>query len=168
MGGSGRPSVVRYLLAVVLVAGCAATETATPGRAVLAAPIDVPIQVIQGVTLVSASVNRAPGAVMLVDTGAQWTLLSPLLARRVGLAIPADAPKRKLAVVGGQMIEVPFVKLATLRVGDAVVEDFEVGVYEIFPQTKVLDGLLGGDFLHKFRVTVDRTANRMRLEPLPR
>jgi len=152
----------------VLLAGCAATETAAPGRAVLAAPTDVTIQVYQGITLVSASVNRAPGALMLVDTGAQQTILSPLLARRIGLTVPADAPKRKLAVVGGQMIDVTFVKVASLKVGDAVVEDFEVGVYEIFPQTKVLDGLLGGDFLHKFRVTVDRTANRMRLEPLGR
>jgi predicted aspartyl protease len=150
----------------LLLAGCATAQEAHQSRVVLAGPTDVTIQVYQGITLVSASINRAPGALMMVDTGAQWTLVSPLLARRVGLAVPADAPKRKLTVVGGQMIDVPFVRLATLRVGEAVVEDFEVGVYEIFPQTKVLDGLLGGDFLHKFRVTVDRTANRMRLEPL--
>jgi predicted aspartyl protease len=134
---------------------------------VLTGATDVPIQVIQSLTLVSASVNRAPG-VMIVDTGAQWTILSPLLARRIGLAVPADAPRRKLAVVGGQMIDVPFVTLPTLGVGTAVVENLQVGVYDIFPQVKILDGLLGGDFLHRFRVTVDRAANRMRLEPLPR
>jgi hypothetical protein len=40
------------------------------------------------------------------------------------------------------------------------------GVYEILPDEPMIDGLLGGDFLQRFRVTLDRTAKQMRLEPL--
>lgn len=161
-------STERWLLVVLLLlAGCTTAPAETPPRVSLPVPTSVPIQVIDGVTLVSASINRSPSAVLIVDTGAQWTILSPLAVKRFGVVVPDNAPRRKLAVVGGQTIDVPFVRIATLRVGEAVVEDFEVGVYEIFPQTKILDGLLGSDFLHRFRVTVDKAANHMRLEPLP-
>ena len=61
----------------------------------------------------------------------------------------------------------PFVKIATLRVGETM-KDREVGVYEIDPEAPVIDGLLGGDFLQRFRVTLDRTAKQMRLAPLAR
>lgn len=65
------------------------------------------------------------------------------------------------------MISVPFVRVATLQVGDAVVERMEVGVYEFAPQARVIDGLLGSDYLNRFKVTFDRGSGRMILEPLP-
>lgn len=161
-------------MVLVLLAGCASGRATVEGRpeprVSLVAPTEVPIQVMDQarVTLVSATINRTPSAVLMVDSGAHLTILSPLAAKRLSLTIPENAPRQKFIVVGGQMIEIPFVTLASFQVGAAVLENFPVGVYEILPQFKWLDGLLGKDFLDRFRVTVDKSAARMRLEPLSR
>lgn len=149
---------------LVLLTGCA---TAAPDTR-LPAAVEVPIQVIGNMTYVAATVNGGPSALLLVDTGAQSTILTPRLLKRLGVLVPPDAPRRKLRVVGGQELDVPFVKIATIRVGEATMQDQEIGVYDIDPEAPVIDGLLGGDFLHRFKMTLDRTAKQMRLEPLAR
>lgn len=133
------------------------------------APVEVPIQLVGNITLVAATVNgRAGTALMIVDTGATSTILTPRLLARLGMAVPADAPKRKIRVVGGQTLDVPFIKIARVQVSAAAMTDQEVGVYDIYPDAPIIDGLLGGDFLHRYRVTLDRNARQMRLEPLRR
>jgi hypothetical protein len=84
------------------------------------------------------------------------------------MVVPADAPKRKIRVVGGQTLDVPFIRISTVQVSAAAMTDQEVGVYDIYPDAPIIDGLLGGDFLQRFRVTLDRSARQMRLEPLGR
>jgi predicted aspartyl protease len=154
-----------WLALTIVTTGCA---TSTP-EAPTMAPVEVAIQLVGNVALVAASINGAAGsAVMIVDTGATSTILTPRLLSRLGLAVPADAPKRKIRIVGGQTLDVPFIRIAKVQVSTAVMNDQEVGVYDIYPDAPVIDGLLGGDFLHRFRVTLDRNAKRMRLEPLPR
>jgi len=107
-------------------------------------------------------------ALLVVDTGASSTILTPRLLKRLEVVVPADAPRRKLTVVGGEKLDVPFIKIATIAIGEAILKDQEVGVYDINPEASLPEGLLGGDILHRFRVTLDRTAKRMRLEPLSR
>lgn len=154
-----------WLALVVLTAGCAMRAPEAPASA----PVEVPIQLVGNVALVSATVNGAAGAaLMIVDTGATATILTPRLLSRLGMTVPADAPKRKIRVVGGQTLDVPFIKIATVQVSAAEMNDQEVGVYDIYPDAPIIDGLLGGDFLHRFRVTLDRSAQQMRLEPLRR
>jgi hypothetical protein len=55
------------------------------------------------------------------------------LLKRLELAIPADAPRRKLMVVGGEKLDVPFIRIATIAIGEAILKDQEVGVYDIDP-----------------------------------
>ena len=105
---------------------------------------------------------------LIVDTGATSTILTPRLLSRLGMAVPADAPKRKIRVVGGQTLDVPFIRIAKVQVSAAAMNDQEVGVYDIYPDAPIIDGLLGDDFLRRFRVTLDRNARQMRLEPLRR
>ena len=150
------------LLALLLGCTTAAPEAGSP------ATVQVAIQVINNITLVAATINNGPSALLIVDTGATWTILTPRLLKRLAIVVPADAPHRKVRVLGGHVLDVPFVRIATIRVGDATLTDHEVGVYDVDPSAPVVDGLLGGDFLHRFRVTLDRAAKRMRLEPLAR
>lgn len=147
-----------------LLAGCATAVPDTRPPAV----VEVPIQVINNITFVAATINGGPTALLVVDTGAQVTILTPGLLRRLGVALPDDAPRRKIRVVGGHPLDVPFVRIATIRVGGATLNDREVGVYDVDPDTPIVEGLLGGDFLHGFKVTLDRSQKRMRLEPLTR
>jgi predicted aspartyl protease len=150
---------------MVLATGCATRAPEAPAMA----PVDVPIQLVGNVALVAATINDASGAaLMIVDTGATSTILTPRLLSRLGMVVPANAPKRKIRVVGGQTLDVPFIRIAKVQVRAAAMNDQEVGVYDIYPDSPIIDGLLGGDFLHRFRVTLDRNAKQMRLEPLRR
>lgn len=71
----------------------------------------------------------------LLDTGAQLTMLSPATAARVGLVVRADTPR--MPIVGLGAASVPL----------------------------VIEGVLGGNFMALFRVTLDRRARELRLEP---
>lgn len=162
------------IAAAVLLAACAVRTPAPSGtgnlsaRAVLEAPTATPIQTVNNLTLVYATINEAQGALMVVDTGSQRTLLTPALLRRMNVPVPATAPRRKLYVVGGQAIEVALIRIASVRAGAAVVENLEIGVLDFAPQSPIIDGLLGGDFLGLFKATLDAQARQLRLEPLNR
>jgi predicted aspartyl protease len=147
---------------LLVLSGCASSTA--PGRPPVT--IQVPIQLINNVAIVAASINGGASALLIVDTGASATILTPRLLQRLDLMVPADAPRRQLTVMGGQRLDVPFIKVATIAIGDAVLKDHEVGVWDMDPQSPILGGLLGGDILHRFRVTLDRVAKRMLLEPL--
>lgn len=62
---------------------------------------------------------------------------------------------------------VPFVPLAALTVGDAVVENLSVSITEVFPQASTVDGLLGVDFLERFTLTLDRAERQLWLVTTP-
>jgi hypothetical protein len=166
----------RLLLAAAtaLLFGCAGLASGPQGtagapiRVVLEAPTATPIQTVNNLTLVYATINERQGALMVVDTGAQRTLLTPVLLRRMNVPVPTDAPRRKLFVVGGQVLEVPIIRIPSVRAGAAVVENLEVGVLDFAPHAPIIDGLLGGDFLSRFKATLDGQARLLRLEPLVR
>jgi predicted aspartyl protease len=152
--------------AVVLAAACA--PAAVPPKASLTAASIVPLQSLDNLILVSATVNRSDqAAVFMVDTGASRTIIGPLLARRLGLTVPKDAVRHDLRIVGGTVVTVPFIRVGSLQVGEAMIEQMDVGVYDFAPDVRIIDGMLGGDFLNRFRVTFDQAARRMTLEPLP-
>jgi hypothetical protein len=156
------------LMAGVLVLGSACAPAAAPPKASLTAASIVPLQSLADLTLVSVRVNRSDqAAVFMVDTGASKTIMSPLLARRLGLTVPKDAVRHDLRIVGGTVVTVPFIRVTSLQVGEAMIEAMEVGIYDFAPDARVIDGMLGGDFLSRFRVTFDQAARRMTLEPLP-
>src|SRR5262249_36055407 len=109
--------------------------------------------------------NHTVPATLLLDTGATYTILTPHTVQRLGISPPADAPRWTGRVADGQLHEVPRVQLSTIAVGDAVVENLQVGGSVLLPQTPIVDGLLGGDFLERFKITLDRTTRRLWLEP---
>lgn len=149
--------------------GCGADDAA-PAVQTQEAPgfptaVVVPIQIIEDAVLVPVTLNRAQGATFLLDTGAQYTVVTPALAGRLGLTVPADAPTKSLTVIGGQKITVPFVRLLLIELGSSRVENVDVGVHTVVPDAPMIDGLLGGDVLGRFTMTVDRAARQLRLEP---
>jgi hypothetical protein len=170
MPGRVRSALACLLLAALLGAGCAAREAGDTGRlrVTLDAPTRVPIRIVQNITLVEATLNRVQSATLIVDTGAQSTIISPALVKRLGVVVADSVARRQVTVVGGSKLEVPFVKLALLRVGSAKIENLEIGVYDVAPRANGIHGLLGADFLHQFRMTLDRHEGLMHLEPLRR
>jgi len=125
---------------------------------------NVPIQVAGAVVLVPALLNGA-AATLLLDTGASTTIVRPALVQRAGIEVAPDAPKMVGVVVGGQRFSLPFVRVRSLSIGDAAVEGIDVGVFDGLAHMPGVDGLLGGDFLNHFKVTIDRENHRLTLEP---
>jgi predicted aspartyl protease len=142
------------------------TACATPQPRPAGGEVTVQVQTFSGNTFVSVSVNdNALATLFLVDTGATRTVVSPSYARRLGLDVPDDAPRRDVTIAGGSKLSVPFVRARSVAVGAARVPDLLIGVYDIFPNAPVVDGLLGTDFLGRYRVTFDPTQRTMHLAP---
>jgi clan AA aspartic protease (TIGR02281 family) len=118
--------------------------------------------------IVTASVNGAADARLMVDTGASLTTLSPAVAQRAGIKVDPAARTEIITVVGGRTVTIPIVRLQSLKVGDALVSDMEIGVFDSLPASKSADGLLGNDFLRRFRFSIDRAQKRLTLETLSR
>jgi len=136
-------------------------------RVSLPSATSVPIELAGNAMLVHAQVNRTQRALLLVDTGASTTVLRPLFLARLGMSVPADAPRHRVMLPTGLPIEVRFV-IVSVQVGEASVDNLEVGVFDAMPQAPDVDGFLGADFLQRFKVTFERTARRMTLEPTTR
>jgi predicted aspartyl protease len=159
----------RYATGAALIAATLGLSAAcsTPRPLPASGEATVQIQTIRGNTFVSVRVNDSSlGTLFLVDTGATYTVLSPRFAQRLGLDIPDDAPRRDLTVFGGRKVSVPFVRVRRVAVDAASVPDLLVGVYDVVPSSGVIDGVLGNDFLHRFRVTLDTERKLMHLTPV--
>jgi predicted aspartyl protease len=128
----------------------------------------VPIEVAEGMILVAVKVNgsRRPAAFIL-DTGAQSTVLRPEFAKTVGITPPSSAPRVDIMGIEGKRTSVPLVRVRSIQVGDVVVEDLQIPLYNVLPEVPNLAGLLGADFLHHFKFTVDRQGKRLSLAVQP-
>ena len=112
--------------------------------------------------VVSARLNGVPVA-LLLDTGADRTLISPAAVARAGYAslITGDDSIRIVGVTGvalASQVTVPLLDVAGTRLGplSLIVHDAGLGT---------LDGLLGRDILDAFTVTIDSAAGRATLTP---
>jgi hypothetical protein len=109
---------------------------------------------------VAASLNGAP-LVLMVDTGADRTVVSPDALARAGLAPAPGRAVRVLGVAGsataGEAL-VERLELAGARVGPLPVIVLDVGVAGV-------DGLLGRDVLDHFTLTVDTARGQATLVP---
>jgi aspartyl protease/uncharacterized protein DUF4124 len=98
---------------------------------------------------------------LMVDTGADRTVISPSAAARTGLAVDAERSVRILGVAGSatanEMV-VTHMDVAGARVGP-------LRVIVLDTPADSLDGLLGRDVLDFFTLTVDSRAGRATLTP---
>jgi hypothetical protein len=98
---------------------------------------------------------------LMVDTGADRTMISPAAAARTGLAVDAGSSVRILGVAGSAMANemvVTQMDVAGARVGP-------LRVIVLDAPAESLDGLLGRDVLDFFTLTVDSRAGRATLTP---
>jgi len=99
----------------------------------------------------------------LLDTGASNTILSAVVADSLG--IPTGRNDMLLLTAGGNL-PVSVRTLDTLQVGAARLEKVEIAVAN-FPLMKTLnvDGVLGGDYLRQFKVSIDYDNKLVEIEP---
>jgi predicted aspartyl protease len=102
-------------------------------------------------------VNEAGPFRFVLDTGASGTIISPELAKKLGIQPNKDEP-RKGAGAGG-VVEVRGAMVKSFGVGETKLENLTVGIMDLAGLRKAIeteiDGIIGYNFLVKFRVTID-------------
>ncbi len=113
---------------------------------------------VSGGWLANVVLNESRRAVFLVDTGASVCIISPSLAKELGLEPERLALLQTLSGPTGG----PVVKIPSIRVGDAEAEGVVAVVHATGP---LMDGILGNSFLSRFTVTLDPRQGVLQLGP---
>lgn len=106
-----------------------------------------------GVLLVPCLLDDTYRQWFLVDTGAAITILSSEVAEEIELDVSQPLRRERVASVH-QVVWAPVVQLSSLQVGSQSVTDLEVLVVSL-PSELRIDGLLGVNFLERFRPTFE-------------
>ena len=107
-----------------------------------------------GVLIVSTLLNRETRAYMMVDSGAAYCCITPEIARLLAYDLRHPMTRRSIASVQGVDAEVPSFRLQSLQVEGIIVQALEVLVITFSPWLRI-DGVLGVNFLERFRSTFD-------------
>ncbi len=105
-------------------------------------------------------VNAAVGGIndkvrkvrLLVDTGSSYTLLRSNLLESLGCDLQIPSGKIRTTTAGG-IIEAPVVTVPWFGCLGQRVDNFSIVAYTL-PATTFVEGLLGMDFLNRFRVII--------------
>jgi hypothetical protein len=118
--------------------------------------VDTPLVV------VPVTINNHGPYKFLLDTGASNTVLSAAVADALG--IPMGRTEVMFSAAGNLRVNLRTLK--TLQAGAALLEDVRIAVAD-FPLMKSLnvDGILGGDYLSRFKVSIDYDNQIVDIEP---
>lgn len=112
--------------------------------------------------LVDARLNGDHTVRLLLDTGADRTLISPRALVAAGVSLTRNAISGSIQGVTGTA-EVKAVVVESLEVGDARVGRLRVLAYEMGHPGH--DGLLGRDYLDQFQLAIDNSRGIVTLSP---
>ncbi len=100
----------------------------------------------------------------MVDTGASFCSISRSVATRVGIDMKTTE-EISMVPASGAPIHVPLTKI-NLKVGINAVKNLNVAIFD-FPSELRVDGLLGMNFLKKFRFTIEPDTATLILREIP-
>ena len=111
--------------------------------------------------LVNAKVNGGGPVTLMLDTGADTTVINPLALWRLGIST-WFAPRAEIRGATGTT-SVDIVRVQSIEVGEAKAGPLVVVAHDI--DFKDADGLLGRDFLNHFNVNIDTAGGVVKLSP---
>jgi Aspartyl protease len=112
--------------------------------------------------LTEARINDGPSVRLLLDTGADRTLISPRALVAAGASLTRGAGSHQIQGVTGNS-EAIGVVIDSLAVGSARVGRMTVFAHDM--NRSDFDGLLGRDFLQQFNVSIDATRGVVTIKP---
>lgn len=111
--------------------------------------------------LVSAKINDRGPLTLVLDTGADRTMIAPLPLWRLGISTRNAARSEVRGVTGTTRVDV--VRVDSVEVGKARVGPLLIIAYDA--EINNADGLLGRDFLNQFSVSIDAKAGVVTIAP---
>lgn len=116
--------------------------------------------------VVSAVINRTKVFRFIVDTGAQRIIISQAVAQTLGLDLAHPIRLEAIVTAERQTPPAPVVFLDSVQLGGMRLRHLEAIVFDL-PHTLRADGLLGLNFLNRFRVTFEFDRSTVVLRPRP-
>jgi predicted aspartyl protease len=111
--------------------------------------------------VVDATLNGRASAKLILDTGADRTVISPRVLETAGVPL-TQGPTGEIRSATGTA-RVQGAALDSLEVGGARVSELLVIAHDI--EERTVDGLLGRDFLDHFKVSIDSDTGVVTLAP---
>jgi hypothetical protein len=111
--------------------------------------------------VVEVRLNGAGPARLILDTGAERTMVAPATMARLGIVAPRIG-RGQLQGVGGT-VPVEVVRINSIELGGVTVGPVSVALHDA--QLRVAEGLLGQDVLSAFAVSIDAAAGFVTLTP---
>jgi hypothetical protein len=111
--------------------------------------------------IVSARINGVGPITLVLDTGADRTLVSPRALSRLGIPVVASGRAEVRGVTGAYPADVVWItslEIGVAKAGPLAIVAYDGNLYQA-------DGLLGRDFLDQFTVTIDAQTGRVTLAP---
>ncbi len=115
--------------------------------------------------MVEARINGRGPARLMLDTGADGTVINPAVLSALGVSNRGARPGTGRGI--GGTVYMYFVRVDSLEVGEAKYGPLRVGAHDAGLGLDI-DGLLGRDFLDKFTVNIDNGAGIVTLTPKQR
>ncbi|MBI4637785.1 MAG: aspartyl protease family protein [Candidatus Rokubacteria bacterium] len=112
--------------------------------------------------MADARINGTTSVRLLLDTGADRTLISPRALTAAGVSLTRGTVPAQIVGATGTA-EAQGVVVDSLEVGDARVGRLGVVAHDL--DQSGIDGLLGRDFLEQFKVTIDSAAGVVTIAP---
>ncbi len=129
-------------------------------------PVAAPLERVGRSLVVQVRLNGTRQAKLILDTGADITILSHAVALDLGLVPTASSPTITLNTVGGT-VRADVVVVETMALGGAEAKAIQAAIHDLPDAPPGVDGLLGLTFLDKFLVTVDSQKGELHLQPRP-
>ena len=111
--------------------------------------------------VVTARINGAGPVTLVLDTGADRTMVAPAALARIGIPAPSLYQTEIRGVTGttrADVVAVDYLEVGNARAGPLAIVAHDADLPEA-------DGLLGRDFLSLFSVAIDARASVVTLEP---
>jgi clan AA aspartic protease (TIGR02281 family) len=126
--------------------------------------VEVPLQQVGHLFVVTVRLNGEQDARLIVDTGASHSVVSHRLAMELGLYSDVSMGTVTMNTVGGS-VQAPLVRIKSIRLAEAEVRDSVVVVHDLPDSPGGVEGLLGLSALREFQVTLDPTKKVLSLQP---
>ena len=126
--------------------------------------VDVPLQQVGHLFVVTVKLNGEQDARLIVDTGASHSIVSHRLAIELGLYSDSTMGTVTMNTVGGS-VQAPLARIKSIRLAEAEVSDSIVVIYDLPDSPGGVEGLLGLSALRQFQVTLDPTRKVLSLQP---